>query len=85
MGGARPRRIVNIIGNGGKVASPDASRRRRRQRGAHARHRRRWRAYAAKGVRVVGLNPGLTKTGRVAEGMKPEAKRTGISEKGAQA
>jgi NAD(P)-dependent dehydrogenase (short-subunit alcohol dehydrogenase family) len=37
-------------------------------------------AYADKGVRVVGLNPGLTETGRVAEGMKAEAKRQGISE-----
>jgi NAD(P)-dependent dehydrogenase (short-subunit alcohol dehydrogenase family) len=37
-------------------------------------------AYAARGVRVVGLNPGLTETGRVAEGMKAEAKREGISE-----
>jgi NAD(P)-dependent dehydrogenase (short-subunit alcohol dehydrogenase family) len=37
-------------------------------------------AYAARGVRVVGLNPGLTETGRVAEGMKAEAQRQGISE-----
>jgi NAD(P)-dependent dehydrogenase (short-subunit alcohol dehydrogenase family) len=37
-------------------------------------------AYAGKGVRVVGLNPGLTETGRVAEGMKAEAKRQGVSE-----
>jgi NAD(P)-dependent dehydrogenase (short-subunit alcohol dehydrogenase family) len=37
-------------------------------------------AYADKGVRVVGLNPGLTETGRVAEGMKSEAKRQGVSE-----
>ena len=37
-------------------------------------------AYASKGVRVIGLNPGLTNTGRVAEGMKAEARRQGISE-----
>ncbi len=37
-------------------------------------------AYASKGIRVVGLNPGLTKTDRVAEGLKAEAKRAGISE-----
>jgi NAD(P)-dependent dehydrogenase (short-subunit alcohol dehydrogenase family) len=38
-------------------------------------------AYAARGVRVVGLNPGLTSTDRVAEGLKVEARRAGISEK----
>jgi NAD(P)-dependent dehydrogenase (short-subunit alcohol dehydrogenase family) len=42
-------------------------------------------AYAARGVRVVGLNPGLTKTDRVAEGLKAEAKRLSISEEEALA
>jgi NAD(P)-dependent dehydrogenase (short-subunit alcohol dehydrogenase family) len=37
-------------------------------------------AYAAKGVRVVGINPGLTNTSRVSEGLKADAKREGISE-----
>jgi NAD(P)-dependent dehydrogenase (short-subunit alcohol dehydrogenase family) len=31
-------------------------------------------------VRVVGLNPGLTQTGRVAEGMRAEAALQGVSE-----
>ena len=37
-------------------------------------------AYAPQGVRVVGLNPGLTNTSRVAEGMQAEAQRAGVSE-----
>ena len=37
-------------------------------------------AYAASGVRVVGLNPGLTRTERVSEGMKADAANAGISE-----
>jgi NAD(P)-dependent dehydrogenase (short-subunit alcohol dehydrogenase family) len=36
-------------------------------------------AYAGQGVRVVGINPGLTETGRVAEGMESEARLAGIS------
>ena len=36
-------------------------------------------AYAAKGVRVVGVNPGLTDTSRVAEGMEALAQLEGIS------
>jgi NAD(P)-dependent dehydrogenase (short-subunit alcohol dehydrogenase family) len=37
-------------------------------------------AYAAKGVRLLGINPGVTKTSRVAEGMQAEAARHGITE-----
>ena len=37
-------------------------------------------AYAAKGVRVVGLSPGATNTERVALGVKVEAQRLGLSE-----
>jgi NAD(P)-dependent dehydrogenase (short-subunit alcohol dehydrogenase family) len=37
-------------------------------------------AYASRGVRVVGINPGLTRTDRVAEGLKAEAKMQSISE-----
>ena len=72
--------IVNIIGNGGKIAASThlaggAANAALMLATAGLAH-----AYAAKGVRVVGLNPGLTETGRVAEGMKAEAKRQGISE-----
>jgi NAD(P)-dependent dehydrogenase (short-subunit alcohol dehydrogenase family) len=37
-------------------------------------------AYAPKGVRIVGINPGLTQTTRVAEGMRAEAAQRGITE-----
>jgi NAD(P)-dependent dehydrogenase (short-subunit alcohol dehydrogenase family) len=36
-------------------------------------------AYAGKGVRVIGINPGPTKTDRVAAGLAADAKREGIS------
>jgi NAD(P)-dependent dehydrogenase (short-subunit alcohol dehydrogenase family) len=35
-------------------------------------------AYAGRGVRVVGVDPGLTRTDRVAEGMQAEAALLGI-------
>jgi NAD(P)-dependent dehydrogenase (short-subunit alcohol dehydrogenase family) len=75
--------IVNIIGNGGKLPSDThlaggAANAALMLATAGLAH-----AYAAKGVRVVGINPGLTRTERVAEGMKAEAKRAGISEEAA--
>jgi NAD(P)-dependent dehydrogenase (short-subunit alcohol dehydrogenase family) len=36
-------------------------------------------AYAKSGVRVVGINPGLTETGRVKEGMQATARAANIS------
>jgi NAD(P)-dependent dehydrogenase (short-subunit alcohol dehydrogenase family) len=72
--------IVNVIGNGGKVPAPThlaggAANAALMLATAGLAH-----AYAAHGVRVVGLNPGLTNTGRVAEGLKAEARRAGVSE-----
>ena len=72
--------IVNIIGAGGKIASPihlpggSANAALMLATAGLAN------AYAAKGVRVVGINPGLTNTSRVSEGLKADAKREGISE-----
>lgn len=71
--------IINVIGQGGKVPSPvhlpgGAANAALMLASAGLAH-----AYAAKGVRVVGLNPGLTNTGRVAEGLKAEAKRANLS------
>lgn len=72
--------IVNIIGNGGKVASPT------HLPGGSANAALMLatvglaNAYAGKGVRVVGINPGLTNTDRVAEGLKSDAKLNQITE-----
>jgi NAD(P)-dependent dehydrogenase (short-subunit alcohol dehydrogenase family) len=37
------------------------------------------RAFAAKGIRVNGINPGLTRTGRVEEGLAVSARASGRS------
>ena len=72
--------VINIIGSGGKVASPThlaggAANAALMLATAGLAY-----AYASKGVRVVGLNPGVTKTERVAQGLKAEAKRANVSE-----
>ena len=72
--------IVNIIGNGGKLPAPTHLAGGAANAALMLASAGLAGAYAARGVRVVGLNPGLTETGRVAEGMKAEAKRQGISE-----
>jgi len=72
--------IVNIIGNGGKLPAPTHLAGGAANAALMLATAGLAGAYAAKGVRVIGLNPGLTETGRVAEGMKAEAKRQGISE-----
>jgi len=72
--------IVNIIGTGGKVATPT-------HLGGGAANAALMlatvglaNAYAARGVRVIGINPGPTKTERVAHGLAADAKRDGVSE-----
>jgi len=72
--------VINVIGNGGKVASPThlaggAANAALLLATAGLAY-----AYASKGVRVVGVSPGVTKTERVAEGLKAEAKRANVSE-----
>jgi NAD(P)-dependent dehydrogenase (short-subunit alcohol dehydrogenase family) len=71
--------VVNVIGSGGKVASPThlaggAANAALLLATAGLAY-----AYASKGVRVVGVSPGVTKTERVAAGLQAEAKRAGIS------
>ena len=71
--------IVNVIGNGGKVASPvhipgGAANAALMLATAGLAN-----AYAGKGVRIVGVNPGMTNTGRVAEGLASDARFQGIS------
>jgi NAD(P)-dependent dehydrogenase (short-subunit alcohol dehydrogenase family) len=72
--------VINVIGSGGKVASPThlaggAANAALLLATAGLAY-----AYASKGVRVVGVSPGVTKTERVAEGLKAEAKRANVSE-----
>jgi len=72
--------IVNIIGSGGKVAAAT------HLAGGAANSALMLatvglaNAYAAKGIRVVGISPGLTRTDRVAEGLKAEAQLQGLTE-----
>ena len=77
--------IVNVIGNGGKVASPV-------HLGGGAANAALMlataglaAAYAGRGVRVVGVNPGLTETDRVTEGFAADARLAGVSAEEARA
>ena len=72
--------IVNVIGNGGKTPSPTHLAGGAANAALMLATAGLALAYAPQGVRVVGLNPGLTNTSRVAEGMQAEAKRSGVSE-----
>lgn len=71
--------VVNIIGNGGKVASPIHLAGGAANAALMLATAGLGTAYAGKGVRVVGINPGLTATGRVEEGMKADAAARGIT------
>ena len=71
--------IVNVIGAGGKVASPShlpggAANAALMLVTAGLAH-----AWAGRGVRVNAVNPGLTLTGRLQEGLRADARMQGIS------
>jgi NAD(P)-dependent dehydrogenase (short-subunit alcohol dehydrogenase family) len=72
--------IVDIIGNGGKVAAPAHIAGGAANAALMLATAGLATAYAVKGVRVVGVSPGQTRTGRVAEGMKAEAQLAGVTE-----
>jgi NAD(P)-dependent dehydrogenase (short-subunit alcohol dehydrogenase family) len=71
--------IVNLIGAGGKVANPVHLAGGSANAALMLATAGLGNAYAGKGVRVVGINPGLTQTGRVDEGMAATARHSGIS------
>jgi NAD(P)-dependent dehydrogenase (short-subunit alcohol dehydrogenase family) len=71
--------IVNIIGAGGKIASPTHLAGGAANAALMLATAGLAAAYAPRGVRVVGVNPGLTETERVAEGLLSTAKLAGIS------
>ena len=72
--------IVNVVGQGGKVAGPfhipggSANAALMLVSAGMAN------AFGAKGIRVNAINPGLTSTDRVQSGVRVEAERDGISE-----
>ena len=72
--------VINIIGGGGKVASPTHLAGGAANAALMLATAGLAFAYASKGVRVIGVSPGVTRTERVAEGLKAEAKRASVSE-----
>ena len=72
--------IINIIGTGGKFPTPTHLPGGAANAALMLVTAGLANAYAAKGVRVVGLSPGATNTERVALGVKAEARRLGLSE-----
>jgi NAD(P)-dependent dehydrogenase (short-subunit alcohol dehydrogenase family) len=71
--------IVSIIGVGGKVASPTHLAGGSANAALMLATAGLGSAYAASGVRVVAVSPGLTETDRVAEGLAADARLTGVS------
>ena len=71
--------IVNVIGNGGKVASPVHIAGGAANAALMLATAGLAAAYAKSGVRVLAVNPGLTETTRVAEGLQADARLAGIS------
>jgi len=72
--------IVNIVGQGGKVASPVHLPGGAANAALMLATVGLATAYAPKGVRVNAINPGSTLTGRVQEGLAAEARMTGLAE-----
>jgi NAD(P)-dependent dehydrogenase (short-subunit alcohol dehydrogenase family) len=71
--------IVNVIGNGGKVASSVHLAGGAANAALMLATAGLATAYAPRGVRVVGVNPGLTETDRVTEGFQADSRLAGIS------
>ena len=72
--------VVNIIGSGGKVANPVHLPGGAANAALMLASTGLAVAFAPKGIRVNAINPGTTLTGRVQEGLRVEAKMTGLGE-----
>ncbi len=71
--------VINIIGMGGKVASPVHLPGGAANAALMLATTGLAAAFGARGVRVVGINPGSTLTGRVQQGLDAESRLTGSS------
>lgn len=71
--------IINIIGTGGKVAGPVHLPGGAANAALMLVSTGLANAYGRKGIRVNAINPGLTLTGRVEEGVAAESRRSGIA------
>jgi NAD(P)-dependent dehydrogenase (short-subunit alcohol dehydrogenase family) len=71
--------IVNVAGNGGKVASPTHIAGGAANAALMLVTAGLANAYAARGVRVVAVNPGITETERMTQGLEAEARLTGAT------
>jgi NAD(P)-dependent dehydrogenase (short-subunit alcohol dehydrogenase family) len=71
--------IVNIIGSGGKVANPVHLPGGAANAALMLATAGLAAAFAPKGIRINGINPGATLTARVQEGLGAEARMTGLS------
>jgi len=78
MGQRGKGNIVNVVGNGGKVASPIHLAGGAANAALMLATAGLANAYAAQGIRVNALNPGLTRTERLKEGMAADARLQGI-------
>ena len=72
--------IVNIIGSGGKVANPVHLPGGAANAALMLATTGLAAAFGAKGIRINAINPGITLTGRVQEGLGVESKVTGLTE-----
>jgi NAD(P)-dependent dehydrogenase (short-subunit alcohol dehydrogenase family) len=70
--------VVNVIGAGGKVANPVHLPGGAANAALMLATTGLAAAYGPKGVRINGINPGATLTGRVQEGLAVEARMTGL-------
>ncbi|MDQ6917108.1 MAG: SDR family oxidoreductase [Pseudomonadota bacterium] len=72
--------IVNIIGAGGKIATPVHLPGGAANAALMLATVGLASAFGPRGIRINGINPGATLTGRVQEGLKAESKMTGLAE-----